>query len=180
MAALVAAGALALPATAQATIHERGTWEDAFTETYDDCGFPIELSGQAGGDFRLREGKRHSDQAFLVLDRFAYQELHVNPATGDFFTIRGRGIFNEVTARPYDGTVLEFRVVEAGQLFTVRDAAGDVVLRDRGSITFSYLFDTLGDSMPGGEFVADVGDRVNGLHPSDDLDFCAMAAELIG
>ena len=180
MAAVIAAGALALPATAQATVYERIPYEDAFSFTYEDCGFPVDMTASATGIFRLREGKHHSDQGFLVLDRVHYLETHVNPATGDFFTIRGHGVFNEVVARPYAGDVLEFRVVEAGQLHTVRDSAGNVVLRDRGSLRFAYLFDTLGDSMPGGEFVEDLWFRANGPHPSEDIDFCAMVTELIG
>ena len=38
----------------------------------------------------------------------------------------------------------------------------------------------VGDGMPGGEWVADVSERVNGPHPGRETDFCAMVTELIG
>jgi hypothetical protein len=56
------------------------------------------------------------------------------------------------------------------------------VLRDRGVIRSTILFDTLGDDTPGGE---EVGERVTvrlaGRHPSfDEVAFCAAVEELIG
>jgi hypothetical protein len=35
----------------------------------------------------------------------------------------------------------------------VEDSDGNVVLRDRGRLTFRALFDTLGDGEPGGELL---------------------------
>ena len=52
--------------------------------------------------------------------------------------------------------------------------------RDRGALHVTYLFDTLGDGAPGGEFVADVDFRVTGPHPALELEPCDIATELIG
>jgi hypothetical protein len=61
--------------------------------------------------------------------------------------------------------------------------AGNVVLRDRGRIFFTFIFDTLGDSKPGGEIVDELAPRVAGPHPLFDMSedaFCGMVGDLIG
>jgi hypothetical protein len=60
---------------------------------------------------------------------------------------------------------------------------GKVVLRDRGAIFRTIIFDTLGDSKPGGVIVSETIDRVSGPHPDLDMDeatFCALVHDLIG
>ena len=82
-----------------------------------------------------------------------------------------------------DGNVYEFRTIEAGQPFVVRDGVGRVVLRDRGVIRHRLLFDTLGDGMPGGIELDDEIVGVGGPHPGFDQteeEFCAMVTSLIG
>ena len=57
------------------------------------------------------------------------------------------------------------------------------MLRDRGAIWWTVVFDTLGDSRPGGEVIAETVDRVSGPHPlfeMDDAAFCSMVHDLIG
>ena len=60
---------------------------------------------------------------------------------------------------------------------------GDVVLRDRGVIWMRIVFDTLGDSQPGGEIRDESVIRVSGPHPGfeqDEAAFCATVHHLIG
>jgi hypothetical protein len=60
---------------------------------------------------------------------------------------------------------------------------GNVVLREAGAIWFEIVFDTLGDSMPGGEVLDETVLRVSGPHPLFDMDeaaFCGMVHDLIG
>jgi hypothetical protein len=59
---------------------------------------------------------------------------------------------------------------------------GNIVLRDRGAIRIAWLFDTLGDSQPGGMFLDESVVRVSGPHPGfeETFDFCALADDLIG
>jgi hypothetical protein len=49
-------------------------------------------------------------------------------------------------------------------------------------IRHTFLFDTLGDSQPGGDFIAELSDDVHGPHPAfaDDFPFCEIAATLTG
>jgi hypothetical protein len=55
-------------------------------------------------------------------------------------------------------------------------------LRDVGLIEFSFVFDSLGDSAPGGENFEEQFVRVVGPHPGfeETFDFCAQTDELIG
>ena len=79
------------------------------------------------------------------MDRFAYTETWLNPATGEWFVIRGHLLVNEVEATHVEGSIFLFRFVEAGQPFVVEDSDGNVVERNTGLVHGTYLFDTLGD-----------------------------------
>ena len=59
-------------------------------------------------------------------------------------------------------------------MYNVYDSAGTLLARDRGTVTERYVFDTLGDSQPGGEFVSEEVVSSKGLFQSEDLDFCAL------
>ena len=89
----------------------------------------------------------------MFKDVFHYREVWTNPDTGQWFVIRGHGLFREIRATQVEGTVYEFVAVEAGQPFVIEDAEGNVIVRDRGVIRHTILFDTLGDGQPGGEFI---------------------------
>ena len=171
----------ATPAGAQIVERERfvETWGP---ETYNDCGFEIEVEGRETGHARIRKGKGKTASAFFAHVRFSYRETHTNTETGEWFVVRGHGVFNEVKATRVSGTVFRFVAIEAGQPFVIEDSAGRVVVRDRGVIRYTILFDTLGDDTPGGEVIEEFEPVVRGPHPafSDDVDFCAIATDLIG
>ena len=181
VAGLVTAALLAasVAASAQATVREklRSASEWSFTE---DCGFPVEVTGSGTELLILREGKNKDREAFPVSVRFAYSETWTNPATGAWFVVRGHVLFNEVQATHVEGSIFLFRFVEAGQPFVVEDSDGDVVERNNGSVHGSFLFDTLGDGQPGGEWIADLDFRTAGPHPGIDKHPCDYALELIG
>jgi hypothetical protein len=178
---LVAAAVLAVTvaASAQATVRERfrEVPEWSFVE---DCGFPVQVTGSGTALFILREGKNEDEGAFPVLNRFAYSETWTNPATGQWFVIRGHVLFNEVKATHVEGSIFEFRFVEAGQPFVIEDSDGNVVERNRGALRGTYLFDTRGDDQPGGDFIADLDLRIAGPHPGLDKHPCDYAVQLIG
>jgi hypothetical protein len=178
---LVAAALLTalVAAPAQATVRERirSQPEWSFME---DCGFPVQVTGSGSELLIIREGKNKDQGAFPVGARFSYGETWTNPETGQWFVIRGHVHFNEVEATHVEGSIFEFRFVEAGQPFVVEDSDGNVVERSRGSVHGSFLFDTLGDDQPGGEWIADLDFRVAGPHPGLDKHPCDYAVELIG
>lgn len=66
--------------------------------------------------------------------------------------------------------MFEFVSIEAGQRFVVSDSAGNVVLRDRGVVYSTVLFDTGGDDAPGE--VLDIQTQLRGQHPGANTDFC--------
>ncbi len=172
LAALVAA-------PADATVRERFSVEESWSYA-EDCGFPVQVTGSRSDLFTIREGKNKDAGAFPVLNRRTYSERWTNTDTGEWFVIRGRGTFNEVQATRVEGSVFEFRFVEAGQPFVVVDSDGKVVVRNNGSVHGSYLFDTGGDDMPGGDWIADLDLQDRRPAPELDPHPCDYAVELIG
>ena len=85
----------------------------------------------------------------------------------------GNGLFQDTRATRVEGTIFEFTSINAGQPFIVQDSHGNVIVRDRGVIRQVLEFDTLGDDVPGGEFVADVSFSVHGPHPGLEFDLCS-------
>lgn len=167
-------------APAGATVVEKGHYSGTDSFFYDDCGFPVQVEVEFSGVFRIREGKHKNETAFFAHDNYSYREVHTNVDTGEFFVVSGNGNFNEVKATRVEGSVFKFTSVNAGQVFTVEDSEGNVVLRDRGVIRETILFDTGGDNLPGGTFIESIDVQVNGPHPGFFVDFCEVAADLIG
>jgi hypothetical protein len=178
---LASAGSLTvlLAAPASATVVDQGRFVDEPYGFSYDCGFPVEVSGVATGNFRLREGKGDDAGAFFSLDRMSFREIHTNPLTGAWFSVSGHFASNEITATRVDGSLFEFRIIKAGQPAVIEDAAGNLVARDRGVVRRTILFDTGGDDDPGGTFVDLLDLDLNGPHPSFG-NLCAIATDLIG
>ena len=69
---------------------------------------------------------------------------------------------------------------EAGQPFRLFDSQGDLLIRDRGSLRFTIVVDTLGDDTPGGIVVEELEPRVRGPHPGfDDATLCPVLTPLL-
>ena len=186
---MVAAGTLAVlvvmagAGPAQATMFERGEFSGQGSSEEDVCGIAARIDSVFSGKFHNRTGKHALDQAFFGHTSFEYTDRITNLATGAFFTVSGKEMFRDVKATPVGGTVFEFTTKQSGVPATVRDMDGTVVLRDRGTVSFTVLFDTLGDSQPGGDILEETVDRVSGPHPFSGMsedEFCAMVNDLIG
>ena len=166
--------------SAGATVIHEGT--DSGTDHFidDSCGFTlvVDVTFQTRSQLRVDQ----TGQAFLEHTIFRTTETITNPATGGYFYVVHRGLYHEIKATQVEGTVYEFVAVEAGQPFVIKDAAGNVVSRDRGVIRHTFLFDTLGDSQPGGDFIVELSDDVHGPHPAfaPDFPYCEVAARLTG
>jgi hypothetical protein len=163
-----------------ATVIDRGHYSDTDSFSYDDCGFLVEVSVEFSGVYRIREGKKKNSSAFFLMDNFSYKETHTNPETGEWLVIRGNGVFNETKAQRVEGTIFKFSSVLAGQPFVVEDSSGDVVLRDRGVIRQTILFDTEGDDEPGGTEIELLEEVIKGPHPGFFADYCEVITDLIG
>jgi hypothetical protein len=167
-------------APAGAAVSEREHYSGSETFTDDPCSYPLDVTYSYQGSLVMRE--TDGGQAFRVRDTYSFRAVFTNPANGKWFVVRGHGTVNEVKATHVEGDIYEFVVHESGQPFVLEDADGDVIARDRGLISSTFLFDTLGDGVPGGEFVGDSEDVLHGQHPgfADDFPFCDITGELVG
>jgi hypothetical protein len=175
-----AVAALAVGPAAQGAIFDRIQFVDfpyAFEEQI--CGIDVQIEGTVTGHSNLRIGKGEVDTAFFEHTNFAFSETWTE-ANGRSVTVTGNGNLNEVKAVPLGGSLFRFTQVEAGQPFRLYDAQGDLLLRDRGAIRFTVVFDTLGDDTPGGIFIEELEPSVRGPHPGfDDATLCPVLVPLL-
>jgi hypothetical protein len=179
--ALSAAMAGAVPA--QATVYAHGVFTEETHDRADECGLELWLDSVATVRFRTRTGTGDLDGAFFGQRNYEFTDTVTNLANGEFFTVEGHAIGKDVKGTRVDGNIFEFTWRNAGVPYLVRDGHGDVVLRDRGSLTTTYLIDTLGDDQPGGELLSETLERVSGKRPFFELDeaaYCAMVRDLVG
>jgi hypothetical protein len=175
---LAAAGAA--PAQAAVFDQDRFTFEDS--ETEDICGLTVRHDFVVSGHFRTRTGKGELDQAFFGQSSERFTDTFTNLANGAWFTVDGRITLMDVRASALGDNIFEFMFRESG-ISVVRDMDGNVVLRDTGAIWTLEIFDTLGDSQPGGESLEQTVIRVSGPHPGFEQGedaFCATVHDLIG
>jgi len=166
-------------AAAQAAVVEKGRFVDESYGFSYNCGFPVEVTGVATGNFRLREGTGDDASAFFSLDRISFREIHTNTQTGAWFSVSGHFANNEVSATRVEGSLFTFKIIKAGPVAVIEDSDGNLVSRDRGVMRQTILFDTGGDQEPGGEFVDLVDLRFGGPHSTFDRR-CDVASQLIG
>jgi hypothetical protein len=157
-----------------ATILPNDRYADDYSFSFNDCGFWIDVTGHDEGVAHLRVGKGDKATAFFLHDNYSFNETWTRRDTGEFFTVSGNGLFHETKATHIEGTIYAFTGIESGHPFVVRDASGNVVVRDSGVIVQVIEFDTLGDNVPGGTFIRDVSFTVHGPHPGLDFDPCSF------
>lgn len=166
--------AVTLASPVSATVILRDHYSDDYAFSFDDCGFWIDVSGHAEGVAQIRVGKGELRTAFFLHDNFSFLETWTRRDTGESFTLGANGLFQETRATHVEGTIFEFTSVLAGVPLIAWDSDGNVILRDRGVVRQVLQFDTLGDDVPGGEFVAEVSFSVHGPHPGLDFDPCSL------
>lgn len=173
----LALGPVGAAAAAPPYDHERFSGAASFD--FDDCGVVLHSEVSFQGVTTIRTVRDSDGQAFFGHDTFQFSETITladeDPATNDFVTTKGVGNFVEQHATHVSGTVWEFQAISAGS-FVVRDADGNVLLRDRGVLQLTAVFDTLGDGQPGGVLISETV-VVRGPHSDA---FCeVVTAELV-
>ncbi len=111
--------------------------------------------------------------------QFAAYQYHVEfTADGVTLTTEGHGLFKDRRATHVEGTVWEFIVSDLGVPYSLFDPSGQLLVRDRGVITWSFRVDTLGDVDPDNDVFLDEGPVLGetGEFPSLDFDFCELIA----
>ena len=160
----VVAGLVVVPATQGAILDRMRFVDFPYSFQEEICGIEVQIDGTASGHSALRTGKGKQATAFFEHTNFAYSETWT-AANGSFVTVTGNANFNEVKAVPLGGTLFRFTAIEAGQPFRLYDSRGTLLLRDRGVIRSSIIFDTLGDATPGGIVIEELEPSVRGPHP---------------
>jgi hypothetical protein len=178
--ALAALLTLIVAGTTQASsIYEQFDYSDQGTDT-DVCGRYV-VDWHNGGHVVIRKATAATSyQFFYTTDTYRGGTVVRNPANGKSFTERWWGTNREQNARrqtQYPGYVFAYETADTAQ-YEVRDHHGRVVYRDRGTVTTSFVYDTLGDSRPGGLLLEDPVEIKNTWNP--DFDFCKLADGLIG
>ena len=172
----------AIPAQAQVIEHERFSFTDEFGDVV--CGVPVRHEVLVSGVAHLRVGKGDSASFFFELFNRREVETLTNEANGNFVQIEHYEVRHDVKATHVSGSIFMVTTIFVGQPILIRDMSGRVVSRDRGVIRETYLWDTLGDDTPGGEFVDRLSVQVSGPHSLlapdfDEESFCAIVRPLL-
>ncbi len=168
---------LTTPARAAAPLdNTRYSGQESFT----DCGFDG-LDTYWGTTQILDTNPSLSGQFFRFTDRYNFRDTLTNPANGRYVVISASGVFKELQPKTTDGRVFTYITHDSGR-FTIKNSAGRVLVQESGVLTFSYVFDTLGDGAPGGIGSDGILVRVSGPHPTfaPDFDFCGLVRSAIG
>jgi|GEM_PF-1501450 hypothetical protein len=178
--AAMAVGGMAGPAAAAPI--ERGTFEFPDSFTFDDCGFEVAVDEVLAGRYVIKDSTpRTGGQFFQVQQQAWYSAVITRVDTGESITQEWRTTFKEMPATVIsdDGDVVRFRTHESGVWDVIRDSSGKVVYRSVGNLVMEYEFDTLGDGVPGGDFLSEEFVRAAGHWDTLDLDYCAALTELL-
>ena len=195
-AAAVLAAAVATPASAAGPpgdeFYQKPTPYDDHGSYDPECsGLHLTVTYRQRGVEAIRNLRGSDGQAFLDDNRYRFREVWVDDSTGHVvITIKGAFHYVEVSGHrlptssvPKDlippeglvGPIYSFRSVEKGH-DVLRDAHGKALFRDRGTVVGRNLFDTLGDSKPGGRTLDFTPVKVIGPHPLLDVDICDIVA----
>lgn len=200
--------ALALPLAVQGTAHaaspfpyhDVGQFPDATnTDLRADCGlsFDVITTVQEQGNHFARPVRDGVGQAFYGHDNTNAIFTNTRVGTDDSFSVHFKNVFHEVSADHLegyeppadyelpvvdgverDGPYYEFTAHETVHA-TVRDDSGRVVSREHGVFRYRVIFNTLGDSQPGGSVVVEFEPEIiSGSFVLDD--FCGLVVDQLG
>jgi hypothetical protein len=178
---VIALLALALVAPVQAAPLEREHYSGTDSFDFDDCGFVIHDDVTFEGVFMLKAPRADGAPPYYFDNYETHETLTAN---GRSLTIDHQGLYKDLQITLIEGTIYQFVAIEVGQPFVVRDGDGNVLLRDRGRLTYAFQVDTKGDSdLDNDEFIEGSFELLsdNGDHPGYYIDFCAeMEAYFFG
>ena len=179
--AAVLAAAWAVPA--QAEIYSNERFSEAGSELFEECGMQLRLDYEFSGRELVRTGKHDLETAFFGHFQIETLEKVTNTANGKFYTLERLNLIKDVKAVPQGGTLFVFDTIEVGQPITVTDMNGVIRVRDRGQARYTYLFDTTGDDVPGGNTLEDLDLKLAGQHPffvMSEEEWCGLVNDMIG
>ena len=166
--------AAAAPAAADKP-YENFTYADTVEGSFEDCGMTIDFVDTFSGHILTKVVKSSAGQAFLAHNNYRFTTVYTNTSSGRSMVFSGNGTFKEVKATQVGGDVWEFTWQDAGQPLKITDLDGNVLAFERGRVSGSVVFDTLGDSQPGGVLVSESEPVFHGKFETKNLDFCDFA-----
>jgi uncharacterized protein (DUF2147 family) len=164
--AAVLAAAWAVPAQAERYEHSRESGTES--EFFEECGKQLRSDVVFSAKSITRTGKHDLDTAFFGHFQVDFVNTVTNLANGKFYTVEAHSMSKDTKAVPQGGTLFVFDTIEVGQPFTVTDMSGEIRIRERGQLRFTYLFDTGGNDgpdgnpVPGGITLEDLSVKVAG------------------
>jgi hypothetical protein len=170
---LVLAALAVAPSVASQYSREAYDWSDSGSYECGDGNW-IDWEASGMGTLSIRTGTGPDAGAFFAHDRYSWRSVDTRRSDGVALFTEGHANSLETKATRVDGSVFLFRSIEAGAPYKVTDRDGTVLVRDRGVIKRTILFDTLGDATPGGEFIEDVSVAFGGPHPGWSFDICGV------
>lgn len=177
----LAAAALGVAAPASAAPFDRSPYSG--TEAFDvGCPGYTGMTSFSGVVTIMDTNPSLEGEFYRLTNRQRFADTITNARTGEAVTVSGRTLFKELRARSLGDGVFRY-VGQAVTTVTFRDASGAVLLRERGVVAESFLFDTLNDGVPGGELLEEPELlKVSGPHATfdEDFDFCAFLNEATG
>ena len=164
---------VAATAPASATILEREiVTKHAYDDVRWDCGYAMRVVGVETIRTKVRLDKGLEGNSFFT-NNYAFTETWT-AEDGRSFGLAGNGLFKQVRAKQVGDTVYEFTGHESGQPLRVTDAAGAIVYRDRGNISFHFTVDIADDTF------TFLGLKLAGPHPLFGVDLCKAVAPMVG
>jgi hypothetical protein len=171
--------ALAGPVQAAPVEYEHYSGTESFD--FDGCGFVIHDEVVFEGVFMLKAPAEAGAPPRLFDNYHSTETLTANGRTA---TIEHQGLYKDLRISLVEGTIYQFVAIEAGRPFTVLDAAGNVLIRDRGVLVSTFQVDTMGDTDLENDVFIEGSSSVlmdAGAHPGFYIDFCAeMTAYFFG
>lgn len=161
---LTAGMAVGVAAPSGATIDVRNHYSFTDSSDFSECGIDdIHLDTVGHGLFTARQVHDSDGQAWFGHDNYDVTDTFTNPANDRSFSITYNGNFREIRARHIEGNIWEFDWRDSGSTWVLRDGDGNVLVRDRGSISATGTYDLLGDGKPGGIVLHETDPVINGV-----------------
>jgi hypothetical protein len=134
---MVLAGVIAA-APASASVIDRGSYVDPYTDTFDACGTTIDVTGVSTGHFV--EVLRGDQPLSYVADHFVDRTTYTNTSTGRSWSTVTTFTHLDLSIELIAGTTYRGTGQDAGT-FSVYDSAGSLYYRDAGNRKFTEVFD---------------------------------------
>jgi hypothetical protein len=180
---VLAVAAIGWASPARSEVINQRHFTETTSEDVEFCGLSLHVVNEERVSANIRVGKGDLDTLFF--GRWVEKSVatFTNSANGKFFTVSGNSVSHDIQGELVKGSIFRQTIIEAGLPVVLTDMNWNVVMRDRGVIRTTILFDTGGDHVPGGETVEVLDLRVSGPHPDfflEDAERCALVQQLIG